>query len=329
MALGLTESIGTNSADTLPGPANTAVFGLRGADALAGNGQAENVWLMGGSDDDTYNEPNDGYTIVYETGDSSNDLVIADAVSLQSNDTRYELIDDRHLFFFDPNTGTGLILADWQTEANRIENFQFADGDLDFDGLVDAVADRGTTATTWEDALPTSATTEEVDAALIEFAAQTQILENYDQTAIEQMVRLYNAAFGRSPDDGGLAFWVTYLQEDGNTLESAANLFLGTPEAQQRFGANPTNEELVDAFYQNVLGREGDEEGRNFWITNLENGTFNRPTVLAAFAQSDENVSRTASTVQEVIDDLGGGDPDAGGSETAVALFLADDMFIA
>lgn len=102
-----------------------------------------------------------------------------------------------------------------------------------------------------------------------------------------QAYRIYKAAFNRQPDADGLGFWIANM-DAGVTLTEAAQGFLASTEFQQLYGSNPTNEQFIDLLYENVLQREADQSGYDFWI-NAMNGGVSRAQVLAEFSESPEN----------------------------------------
>jgi hypothetical protein len=99
--------------------------------------------------------------------------------------------------------------------------------------------------------------------------------------------RLYQAAFARTPDTGGLSFWTKGLDE-GVDIQSVSQGFVNSAEFKSVYGVNPSNEHLIDLFYQNVLGRAGEADGINFWVGNLNRGVP-LSEVLQGFAGSPEN----------------------------------------
>lgn len=102
--------------------------------------------------------------------------------------------------------------------------------------------------------------------------------------------RLYTAAFNRLPDDSGMRFWVDKF-ENGTTLLQIASKFVVSPEFSNRYG-NLGNESFVKKLYRNVLGRDGERSGINFWTTKLQQG-ISRAKVLERFSASPENIART------------------------------------
>lgn len=75
--------------------------------------------------------------------------------------------------------------------------------------------------------------------------------------------RLYQAAFHRAPDLGGLGFWIKAL-DLGYTLTQVADQFVISPEFVRTYGANLSDTEFVNQVYRNVLGREPDAGGAQF-----------------------------------------------------------------
>jgi len=142
----------------------------------------------------------------------------------------------------------------------------------------------------------------------LQFADQTVFAETPDNTNI---ARLYSAAFNRLPDTAGLNFWEDVYAnsisaavksqgyyvaltetDDGSGVSIAAN-FIASPEFQADYGTL-SDVGFVTAMYQNVLGRTPDQAGIDFWVGELEGGGQTRAVVLVGFAESPENVAKTA-----------------------------------
>jgi subtilisin family serine protease len=111
--------------------------------------------------------------------------------------------------------------------------------------------------------------------------------------ADDQVVRLYQAVFGRAPDASGFAYW-TQQRHAGMDLTTMAGAFAISTEWVARYGATTTNTAFVDALYQNVLGRPADPGGRAHWTSVLTAG-LPRPQVIVAFSESPENITRTGT----------------------------------
>jgi Domain of unknown function (DUF4214)/RTX calcium-binding nonapeptide repeat (4 copies) len=108
-----------------------------------------------------------------------------------------------------------------------------------------------------------------------------------------QVVRLYKAGLDRVPDQGGLDHWIGSLRA-GVSLSQVASGFADGPEFTARFGGPAlSHAAYVDRLYQNVLGRAGEEGGRDYWITQLQAG-LSRAEILVGFSESAENRANTA-----------------------------------
>ena len=104
-----------------------------------------------------------------------------------------------------------------------------------------------------------------------------------------RMFRLYNASFKRLPDADGLKYWIDNFSSGRNTIRVVASSFLGSAEFKQRYGEDVSDSTYVNTLYKNVLGRDADTGGLNYWLGQLNSGAETRYEVLLGFAESAEN----------------------------------------
>lgn len=104
-----------------------------------------------------------------------------------------------------------------------------------------------------------------------------------------RMFRLYNAAFARFPDADGLKYWIGKNASGENSNRVVAQSFLASAEFIERYGSDVSDETYVNNLYKNVLGRDADAEGLNYWVGNLSSGVETRYEALLGFAESAEN----------------------------------------
>ena len=109
------------------------------------------------------------------------------------------------------------------------------------------------------------------------------------ENATGQMFRLYNAAFARFPDADGLNYWIGNFSSGKDDSRAVSSSFLASNEFKQRYGDNISNETYVKNLYLNVLNRELDQRGYDYWVGNLNNNIEQRHEVLLGFAESSEN----------------------------------------
>lgn len=112
--------------------------------------------------------------------------------------------------------------------------------------------------------------------------------------------RLYQAAFGRSPDNTGLKYWISQMGQ-GQTHEQVAHNFIVSNEFKTLYGNNPSNSQLVTALYHNVLGREPDQGGYSYWLGLLNAGQITSEQLLINFSESNENVALVGTAIQNGI----------------------------
>jgi hypothetical protein len=108
--------------------------------------------------------------------------------------------------------------------------------------------------------------------------------------------RVYQAAFNRTPDVGGLGYWIGRM-DSGVSLSEVAQGFVSSAEFKALYGANPTTTQMAARFYDNVLHRAPDSAGYNYWLSMLNAGmSFSQ--ALALFSESPENVSGVSAVIQ-------------------------------
>lgn len=107
--------------------------------------------------------------------------------------------------------------------------------------------------------------------------------------------RLYQAAFNRQPDLGGLGYQM-YALDMGYTLSQVAANFLASPEFQSKYGSLD-NQQFITLLYQNVLHRAPDQEGFDFHLQEFEQGQT-RADMLTHFSESPENQALVIGMIQ-------------------------------
>lgn len=116
-----------------------------------------------------------------------------------------------------------------------------------------------------------------------------------------QAYRLYKAAFDRTPDSGGLGYWIHRI-DTGTSLDAAAQEFINSQEFVDLYGTNSSNAQFVTLLYEHVMHRPAEGEGFNFWVNALTaQGGWTRASVLAFFSESAENLGQTAELVANGI----------------------------
>ena len=121
-----------------------------------------------------------------------------------------------------------------------------------------------------------------------------------DQTAGSGYM-LYKAAFNRTPDVGGLGFWISKM-DAGMIFGTVAQNFVNSTEFKIAFeGSNPAVNTLVTKLYNNVLNRTPDSEGLAFWQEKLTTGGWTTADVLGYFSTSAESVTNVTPLIANGI----------------------------
>jgi S-layer protein len=156
--------------------------------------------------------------------------------------------------------------------------------------------------------------------------AQLSIInDSFTSTYVNPMIRIYQAAFGRVPDQAGQNFWVDNFAAGTVTTLTAATNFANSTEFNATYGANassPINAAVLTAFYQNVLNRAPDAAGYQFWLNSGQTVA----QVLNFFAQSTEFTLASASAINQFQQAEIAGNPATTGSLFQYGGFPTDSV---
>ncbi len=97
---------------------------------------------------------------------------------------------------------------------------------------------------------------------------------------------IYVALFGRPADPAGLAFF-NEATNNGADLTAIGDL-ASTTEYQSRF-TGMTNEQIINSIYQSLFERDGEAEGVDFYVGELEAGRLNINNIAIAILDGAKN----------------------------------------
>jgi hypothetical protein len=122
-----------------------------------------------------------------------------------------------------------------------------------------------------------------------------------------QIFRLYSAAFGRPAEAAGMGYWI-WRMDAGTSLQTVSKEFMtGQPEFDKMYGINPSNEIFITQLYRNVLHRDPDAAGLQYWNDSLNNNTNPdtkavRAQMLIDFSDSLENQALVIGSLQQGLE---------------------------
>ena len=114
-----------------------------------------------------------------------------------------------------------------------------------------------------------------------------------------QIYRLYETAFNRAPDVGGMGFWLN-LMDNGMDLLTVAAGFANSDEYASVYG-NGNDAQLVAQLYLNSLDRSYDEAGFQHWLAHLHNG-MSDAQLLVQFSESEELQVRLTGIIEQGVE---------------------------
>jgi hypothetical protein len=130
-------------------------------------------------------------------------------------------------------------------------------------------------------------------------------LASLDRQDVEAIIELYIAYFDRAPDALGLNFWGTSFA-NGISLQEMAALFADQEETRTLYSDAASNEQFASSVYMNVLGRQADQDGLEFWTNALDSGNVSRDAFILNVlngARSALQIEKGHSFVQQQLAD--------------------------
>ena len=121
---------------------------------------------------------------------------------------------------------------------------------------------------------------------MVGFSESTEFVIKVGHLDADQVRRLYRAYFLREGDAAGLGFWWS-KQLIGLSLSDISESFASSPEFLGRYGSL-TDQAFVVQVYRNVLAREPDQTGLDFWTSRLATVMLSRGGLMVGFSESPE-----------------------------------------
>lgn len=127
----------------------------------------------------------------------------------------------------------------------------------------------------------------------------THLLLSAEYTDIaDPNIRLYEAYFHRLPDAGGLKYWMD-VRRSGYSIDLVSDQFTLSAEFQNTYG-DTTDAEFIRRVYLNVLNREPDAAGYEYWQDLLIKRFISRGQLMVNFSESAEYRNGLAARVRIV-----------------------------
>lgn len=318
--IGLVVTTGNgNDVITVNGDQNTYIDGGDGNDTIVtGNGNntviagAGNNNVKTGSGNDTVVLSGVNHTDIVDTG-AGYDVVQLDGsradyefaansnfnVTLTGSQTA-SISNAEFLTFVDGDTVETVALAHSEAEASALRLYQGILGrDADLQGAKDFVgAVNGGTSLT--------------DIANL-FLNSSEVTSVVNAADIND---LYQALLGRDADAEGAADWAGLLANGGSLTDIAAAIAV----SQEAITADASNGDFVRDLYENVLGREAEEEGLNAWVGQLFNGASRSEVASAIVGSAEAQTKSDADFIEGLYQTALGRDSDATGKAAWLGL---------
>ena len=135
-------------------------------------------------------------------------------------------------------------------------------------------------------------------------------MQNKDMTNREYLDIMYTALMDRTSDPGGVDYWLGYLQSGVSRFGVLRQFLLsnefrgicidyaiqtGNPVIREKRDENINLTAFIFRQYKEILGRDGEIDGLNFWAEQILNQGASLEAVSGSFVFSDEFASKNYS----------------------------------
>lgn len=136
-----------------------------------------------------------------------------------------------------------------------------------------------------------------VNVESIKFADGTVTLPNDFAlaTSTQVLAGLYVAFYDRAPDNAGLHYWMSRVSSEHLSVREIATAFASVAKFGETYSTSLTTAQFVAKIYQNILGIEGDVNGRAYW-EQLINAGLSRTDFVGDFVTAALNFNAATST---------------------------------
>ena len=115
---------------------------------------------------------------------------------------------------------------------------------------------------------------------------------------------IYQAAFGRIPDNAGFRAWSDYATSANVSATQLADCFLYSNEFISLYGTNTSNASFVKDLYANVLGRAPDQSGFDAWVNAANSGMPSGSAPCGLRDKHRKRYSYRIAYIEWVLDNL-------------------------
>lgn len=112
-----------------------------------------------------------------------------------------------------------------------------------------------------------------------------------------EVLRLYHAFFDRQPDATGALYWID-LARSGTSITDIAFNFAKSREFGNKYDG-ASNTEFLQQVYQNVLGRQPDSAGFEYWLNLLDSGELGQGSAVRWIAANAEFITTNPYPIEE------------------------------
>ncbi|MBL8584140.1 MAG: DUF4214 domain-containing protein, partial [Rhizobiaceae bacterium] len=143
-------------------------------------------------------------------------------------------------------------------------------------------------------------------------AAVNAAIDAPESVPVHTAISYFQVFYNRVPDEAGLDFWTNVIR-NGIAPNDLENYFNDASEFEDNY-AGLSNLEIVTSLYRNVLGREPDLAGLDFWVGQVSAGNITLAQLGGFFARAPETTARFEPYIDAFLTHIVEGTQDFAGS---------------
>jgi hypothetical protein len=266
---------GANLNVVMTGTATQTVFTGAGIQTLTTSSSTQNQLYAGGGDD-----------TFHVTAPQSNLLASERALSVSISESFANTIDAKTALYGEEGDDNANV--EGNGTLNTFVHGGSGSDSMNYQGSINDYTITHDEGITYVRSNATSKTDILLNVESIQFDDQTYTITN--DTQLTQIASLYQSVLDRQAEVDGFQYWA-HSYNAGESMGSIATNFVRSSEYFNNTNNawdSMNNDTKIEVFYQLMLGRASDSEGKSYWMDAINNGILTIEQIAESFVESVE-----------------------------------------
>jgi len=266
---------GANLNVVMTGTATQTVFTGEGIQTLTTSSSTQNQLYAGGGDD-----------TFHVTAPQSNLLASERALSVSISESFADTIDAKTTLYGEDGNDNANV--EGSGTLNTFVHGGSGSDSMNYQGSINDYTITHDEGITYVRSNATSKTDILLNVESIQFDDQTYTITN--DTQLIQIASLYQEVLGRQAEVDGFQYWA-HSYNAGESIGDIATSFVRSSEYFNNTNNawdSMNNDAKIEVFYQLMLGRASDAEGKSYWMDAINNSILTIEQIAESFVESIE-----------------------------------------